>query len=217
MVAKLAPLSLMAFCVISRPVDAGPVPVCEPGRVGALLCKDAEVMKLDKELNSAWKNVPCSKDEKASFVSEQLFWLRQRNFCGSADDARRCLLDETSKRIEFLKALTACDDSSRSMRYPMTDAWYVLKHPNLYVNTDVSIFGFVVPDSCQPTSTSTSGTLWSGKQGDKRINVVFKSLPADDRSFLCDKQPGSHWDGTVKHGASGIVLYLTDILGKPLP
>lgn len=217
MTMRLSSALMVVMGVVSFPVCAHGAPVCDPGRVGELVCKDAEAIDLDRKLNQAWKNVPCSKEQKASFVPEQLFWLRQRDFCGSADDPRRCLLSETGKRIEFLKSLRACDDASRAMRYPLTDAWYVLKNPKLYINTDVDIFGFVSPDSCRPSATSTGGTLWSGKPGDRRIHVVFKSLPADERSFLCDKQPGSHWHGTVKDGVHGMYLYLDNILGKPLP
>jgi hypothetical protein len=65
---------------------------------------------------------PLLQRAKASFIPEQIFWLRQRKFCNNEDDTRSYPISETSKRIKFLTPLKTCDNASKSMKYVFTDA-----------------------------------------------------------------------------------------------
>lgn len=190
---------------------------CEEGMVESLVCTDAEVGRLDSELNMEWKRLSCSGTAQARFREEEGFWLRDRNNCQNVAAVRDCVLGKLRERIAFLRRLGSCTDERRVIRYDFTDPWYVKAHEGLYVGTKVTLFGSLQPSSCRASSSSASGILSAAKARDGRLRVRLKSLPPQQRDFLCAKRPAAHWSGEVRRDSRGPYLYLADLLGAPLP
>jgi uncharacterized protein YecT (DUF1311 family) len=192
-------------------------PGCEEGMVEALVCTDAEVGRLDHDLNTEWKRLRCSGAARAEFRAEEMFWLGDRNNCQNVPAVRDCVLGKLRERIAFLKGLKSCTDERRVIRYTFTDPWYVTAHANLYLGTKVAIFGSLQPSSCRASSSSARGVLAGTPARHDRIRVQLKSLPPEQRAFLCEKRPATHWYGEVRRDSHGPYLYLADMLGAPLP
>ncbi|MDZ5456173.1 lysozyme inhibitor LprI family protein [Azohydromonas lata] len=189
---------------------------CDAGNIGSLLCSDATIMKLDADLNFAWKNLPCSKQQKTEFLKEQKFWLRERNNCRNEINIRTCLIDKYQSRIFFLNSLQSCDSVSRSYKYGFTDSWYVIKHTDLYLGSTVVIAGSAAPDSCTSGTIPATGILKAMRRNEQDIRIIFKSLSSEQRKFLCTSEPFSHYEGMIKRNAKGVYLYLNNLLGEPL-
>ncbi|HEV7506312.1 MAG TPA: lysozyme inhibitor LprI family protein [Thermoanaerobaculia bacterium] len=192
-------------------------PGCGEGVVESLVCADAEVGRLDDELNTEWKRLSCSGAAQTEFRAEERFWLRDRNNCQNVAAVRDCVLGKLRERIAFLRRLGSCTDERRFIRYDFTDPWYVTAHEDLYVGTKVTIFGSLHPSSCRASSSSASGIIVPTKARDGRFRVRLKSLPPEQRAFLCTKRPAAHWYGEVRRDSHGPYLYLADVLGVPLP
>jgi hypothetical protein len=190
-------------------------PGCGEGVVEGLMCTDAELGRLDSELSMEWKRLRCSGTAQARFREEEGFWLRDRNNCQNVAAVRDCVLGKLRERIAFLKGLKSCTDERRVIRYDFTDPWYVTAHPDLYLGAKVTIFGSLQPSSCRASSSSTSGFLSAARYG--RFRVRLKSLPPQQRDFLCAKRPAAHWYGEVRRDSHGPYLYLADLHGAPLP
>jgi hypothetical protein len=189
---------------------------CGAGVVEGLVCTDAEVGRLDGDLNTEWKRLSCSGAAQTEFRAEEWFWLRDRNNCQNVAAVRDCVLGKLRERIAFLKRLGSCTDERRFIRYDFTDPWYVKAHEDLYLGTKVTIFGSLYPSSCRARSSSASGIL-AGTRARDGIRVRLKSLPPEQRAFLCEKRPAAHWYGEVRRDSHGPYLYLADVLGAPLP
>jgi uncharacterized protein len=73
--------------------------------VETLICKDAELAKLDVSLtnlyNTLLKNTPASK--KRGLQAEQSGWVKGRNDCWKSSDQRACVKTEYESRIKELK------------------------------------------------------------------------------------------------------------------
>jgi uncharacterized protein len=190
---------------------------CEEGAVEGLVCADAEVGRLDRELNTEWKRLSCSGPAQTEFRAEERFWLRDRNNCQNVAAVRDCVLGKLRERISFLRRLGSCTDERRFIRYAFTDPWYVKAHTDLYMGTKVTIFGSLQPSSCRAISSSASGIIAAARARDGRLRVQLKSLPPKQRVFLCAKRPAAHWYGEVRRDSRGLYLYLADLLGAPLP
>jgi len=190
---------------------------CEEGLVEALVCADAELGRLDSELNTEWKRLRCSGAAQAEFRAEELFWLGDRNNCQNVPAVRDCVLGKLRERIAFLKGLKSCADERRVIRYDFTDPWYVTAHADLYLGAKVTIFGSLLPSSCRASSTTARGVLAGTRARNGRIRVQLKSLPPEQRAFLCEKRPSAAWSGEVRQDSNGPYLYLADLLGFPLP
>lgn len=71
----------------------------------ALICKDAELARLDNSLASLYttvlKNTP--KSEQSILKTEQRGWVKGRNDCWKADDQRACIKSEYQTRMRELK------------------------------------------------------------------------------------------------------------------
>jgi uncharacterized protein len=75
------------------------------GEVEKLICKDAELAKLDRSLADLYatllKNTPKSKQQ--GLKAEQRGWVKGRNDCWKSDDLRGCVASEYRSRIDQLK------------------------------------------------------------------------------------------------------------------
>jgi uncharacterized protein YecT (DUF1311 family) len=201
--------------VTDRAIPRGPG--CGEGVVEGLVCADAEVGRLDDKLNTEWKQLSCSGAAQTEFRAEERFWLRDRNNCQNVAAVRDCVIGKLRERIAFLGRLRSCTDERRFIRYDFTDPWYVKAHEDLYLGTKVTIFGSLRPSSCRARSSLASGTIAAARARDGRFRVQLKSLPPEQRAFLCGKRPAAHWYGEVRRDSHGPYLYLADILGIPLP
>jgi hypothetical protein len=190
---------------------------CEAGVVEGLVCADAEVERLDREPNTEWARLSCSGPAQTEFRAEERFWLRDRNNCQNVAAARDCVLGKLRERIAFLRGLGSCRDERRFIRYDFTDPSYVKAHTDLYMGTKVTVFGSLWPSSCRASSNSASGIIAAARARDGRLRVQLKSLPPEQRAFLCAKRPAAHWYGEVRRDSRGPYLYLADLLGATLP
>jgi len=75
------------------------------GEVENLICKDAELAKLDRSLSQLYstvlKNTPAS--QQKTLKVEQRGWVKGRNDCWKSDDVRGCVANEYHARINELK------------------------------------------------------------------------------------------------------------------
>jgi len=158
----------------------------------------------------------CTNVDRKRLLLEQQFWIRELNNCRNVDSSKSCVANTRAKHASYLRALTSCQPSS-PYKYAFTDPWYIQQHGDLYLNDPVNVFGSLRPNSCSLGSKSLYGVISGVKKSDGYLSVFFKSLPAEERAFLCDQQPSAHWIGQVKSGAHGVILYVDSILGVPLP
>jgi hypothetical protein len=151
----------------------------------------------------------------------QVFWRRELMACHNIDPAggaiETCIGERLRERQQQLQELPPACDFRRIAHAPRyVDPWYVLRFGDLYAGRAIKVHGGMQLDDCESGAASLAGHL-EGQRPGERLRVRFVSLPPEQREFLCAKRPSTHWSGTVERDASGPYLYLTDILGQPLP
>lgn len=75
------------------------------GEVEQLICKDAELAKLDRSLAELYATLlkNSSASAQKSLKAEQRGWVKGRNDCWKSDDVRGCVAGEYRMRISELK------------------------------------------------------------------------------------------------------------------
>lgn len=70
-----------------------------------MICKDAELARLDRELNSLYEALMANTPAKgrAALKTEQVGWIKGRNDCWKDSDQRGCILDAYEARIDELQ------------------------------------------------------------------------------------------------------------------
>ncbi|NEX21338.1 DUF1311 domain-containing protein [Thiorhodococcus mannitoliphagus] len=73
--------------------------------VEQLICKDAELARLDRSLAELYATLlkNSSANAQKSLKTEQRGWVKGRNDCWKSDDLRGCVADEYRLRISELK------------------------------------------------------------------------------------------------------------------
>lgn len=99
---------LAATLMFSRTAQAAkPSFECTKGmhEAEALICKDADLTRLDNSLSSLYKtllkNTPIS--EQHALKAEQSGWVKGRNECWKAENQKDCIRGEYNARINALK------------------------------------------------------------------------------------------------------------------
>ncbi len=91
----------------ASPPAQGPSFDCNQARSDAetQVCNDAELSALDRQLAALYKAAQTSPDE-LDIAAEQRGWIKGRDACWQAVDARRCLLESYQTRIVELQIAT---------------------------------------------------------------------------------------------------------------
>jgi uncharacterized protein len=89
---KQVVLAVTAFLVLANAYAAGFDCARASTRVEKLICGDAELSRLDEQLNAAYKDAIQDKTQAAPIRKAQRQWLDARNRCGNAECLRRSYL-----------------------------------------------------------------------------------------------------------------------------
>ncbi|MGE0104750.1 MAG: MliC family protein [Blastocatellales bacterium] len=78
-------------------------------KVEKIICEDDVLARLDTEMNSLYQQALAKANArmKTTIRNEQRNWIRGRNACGSDGDARPCINEFYTNRIDYLKRLIA--------------------------------------------------------------------------------------------------------------
>jgi len=68
-----------------------------------LICSSDELMNLDKELATVYKQALPKASKEDMLKTHQRGWIKGRNDCWKADDEKKCMADEYTLRIKELK------------------------------------------------------------------------------------------------------------------
>lgn len=194
--------------------------------VDRAICGTPALLAQDRELARRYADMAkhCGGERDAILEATQRFWMRDRNACSNdAVTAATCASDLNEARLsQFRKMRAACtfDEVAAELRY--VDPWFVNKFARQFDGRRIHVHGSVRPDDCSRGADETRAARGMLREWDKvrklnTLRVVFRSLPALEREFLCTRNPGSHWQGEVRSDAAGPYLYLTDVLGTGLP
>jgi uncharacterized protein len=78
----------------------------EVGSIEAMICADAELSALDRDLAAVYSaaSARASNEQPPVLKAEQRGWIKGRNDCWKSDDQRKCVKDEYVNRIAELQA-----------------------------------------------------------------------------------------------------------------
>lgn len=192
---------------------------CNPktGTVGELVCEDQEVKALVDRIGVETKRLGCVGAERHELETVENAWGSRQYKCGSSSDIRACVLSSLRSEAAYFQGMDRCEVASHPLKFETTVPSYVLAHPEVFFDSEVSVNGQVTLADCTPGATSVTGKVHEYEYKKAAIEIRFKSLPDVQRSFLC-RQPISSWRGTVRLTDKGVpYLYATDVLGAPLP
>ena len=82
-----------------------------------LICSSDELMDLDKELSTVYKQALAKASKDDMLKAHQRGWIKGRNDCWKAEDEKKCMVDQYKLRIKELKekyALSGIQDTSGS-------------------------------------------------------------------------------------------------------
>ncbi|MEO3690633.1 hypothetical protein [Roseateles paludis] len=166
---------------------------------------------------AASESLGCNDPQRLELKAIRSAWGRDQAACRLHDDGVNCTQISLKAELRYLRETRRCDVNARPVRFSSPDASYVALHPNTYRDAQVSVMGQMSVDDCKPGAGSTSGSLRDSGPGPS-LPVEFSSLPDEQRTFLCTKQPFSAWGGVVRLRDDGRpYLFLTDVLGVELP
>jgi len=165
----------------------------------------------------------CPAAQRALLRQTQKFWLRDRNNCAnllseSEAAVRQCVSDRMAERsAQFERIGASCDLDAVADQYRFVDPGYLLRFASRYEGRQVAVVGSLRLDSCDdPKASSVTGKLRpQPPQGDS-FPVRFKAMPDLRREWVCDQNPASRFQGTVRREGGKFYLYLSDLLGEPL-
>jgi uncharacterized protein YecT (DUF1311 family) len=165
----------------------------------------------------------CPAARRALLRQTQKFWLRDRNNCAnllseSEAAVRQCVSDRMAERsAQFERIGVSCDLDAVADQYRFVDPGYLLRFAARYEGRQVAVSGSLRLDSCDdPKASRVTGKLRpQPPQGDS-FPVRFKAMPDLRREWVCDQNPASHFQGTVRREGPTFYLYLSDLLGEPL-
>lgn len=177
------------------------------------LCKDIDVHTASSQLEDSIKRLDCKPQSKLS--REQQIWRRQQNTCNYQENAKQCMLQELAARTNYIQSSASCEGIKAPFFYKFPDPWIINDNPRIYEEKIVGVFGSVKPTSCDPGSSEKTAVLTGENQNNESLPVVFEELSAGHRTFLCEKQPISYWNGRIKELGGKPTLLLQDVLGMP--
>lgn len=190
------------------------------------ICAHKNLLDLDKSISSQLGRLMNQCSSSADLLRNgQVNWIADRNDCRNIEGAfsvsgalRSCIEKKMKSRLADLNAIgPTCNLEILAASYPFVNVDYITRFGKDYLGKNVSVFGVLRLESCSDTSASpTLAWIESPKSSRSKFRVLFSTIDADDRTFLCEQAPVAHWKGIVKHDAAGHYLYLTDILGKKL-
>jgi uncharacterized protein len=220
-------VALLVWLAAASPAFAKPIDCAQVATDGVerAICASPQLLALDATISRRYDEMlpGCGPQAHRLLVAGQQFWLRERNDCsntpGRAEATReQCLANRLQARADFLAHARQCDVAQLVVRYRFVDPWYLREHGAVYLDSPVSVAGVLKPRACETRQAgSTRASLYDVRHPAARIEVVLKSLPEEQRRFLCGGDIFSNWDGTVTHRGRDIVLAVDDILGVPLP
>jgi uncharacterized protein len=205
----------------SAPIDCGAV----QGNVEKAICGAPQLIATDLRLSDAFARRlgACTGPQRGLLRQTQHFWLRDRNNCANVleqgDDAvRQCVADRMAERMAQLDRIgTSCDLDAVAGQYRFVDPGYLARFAPRYTDREVAVWGSLRLDSCDDAKASRlTGKLSQPSGKGVAFPVRFKAMPELRREWLCNRDPASHWQGTVRREGGKAYLYLSDILGEPL-
>ena len=183
------------------------------------ICNDPEMKQADTQIAQLYGYLlnRFFGDDRKIFVAGQEAWQRERNNCRNTPAAEfGCLRDKLEQRVVLLKAIAGDPSKLKDTvaSYEFIHPWYLDRFGTDYAGKRVNVFGSMKADICGAARLPLAGRIeYEGSS----VNVQFKSLPPIDVTFLCTKMPVAWWSGSVTINDGHPVLYLTEILGRPLP
>lgn len=153
------------------------------GDAEVLVCSDARLAALDRQLAALYKRVQSSPDE-LDIAAEQRGWVKGRDACWQAVDRQRCLLESYQTRIVELSigsgAVAApvpvqyqCDDASKPLRV----AFYTGLDPQAAVVSWGKDQAIVFPAASASGSRYTrEGVVFREHQGDATLEFYGTTL-----------------------------------------
>lgn len=148
----------------------GPSFDCNQARSDAetQVCNDAELSALDRRLAALYQNAQTSPDE-LDIAAEQRGWIKGRDACWQAVDARRCLVEAYQTRIVELQIATAAGPAPAPVTFvcegsdkPLAVTYYNQIEPNAAVirlGKDQAI-AFLAPAASGARYTREGVELW---------------------------------------------------------
>lgn len=200
------------------------------------ICEKPELVRVNNEIDNLSKRLEMTltgPDKEALLDTEKPF-LVQRNNCQnqgsrstpSYDEAvRSCVERILVKRRDALNATLTSSQAIRAEieQYTFVDGAFFQKYSNRLIGKRMDIFGCLVlrpgptPASRTEGTIKGNGTNPSCEADGPSVSVVFKSMTESESNFFDTKMPFSWWHGVIEQRDGRLVLYLEDVLGKPLP
>lgn len=217
---------LLWMLVATGPVAARPIDCSKAVSIAEkAVCASPNALALDAEIDARYAALreTCGPRARRVLVAGQRYWLRERNDCANAPSPyeqtkAECVENRLHERAQFLRNVPRCEVAHLATRYRFVDPWYLHDHGRAFIDFPVSVFGVLKPRACDRRQRdSLDAWLADPRRPEARVAVRLRSLPDDQRQFLCARDIASHWDGTVRRAGAGIVLHVDDILGVPLP
>jgi hypothetical protein len=188
-------------------------------RAGKLVCEDASVRALVREVASDMQRLNCTAPEDLQeLATVHQGWGREQFSCERLPDLRSCVLRSLRAELDYFNAMPTCEVRQHPLKFESVTAGYLLAHPEVYQGGEVVLLGALVPDACEPGMRTLTGGIADLANQQLRLPVQFKSLPAEQRNALCSQQRVWGWPGQVRVDQAGRPhLYVTTLLGAPLP
>lgn len=225
-VVDIVRLSVLPALAAAGPLAAAAPIQCAAARydVEQTICSRPVLLGHDKAIAERLDALKQACPSQRALLAEgQRFWLRERWDCRNApgafdtpDALAACLASRMAQRLNDLdKVDRRCDLTPLAASYRFVDVGYLRRFSSHYLGKTVSVFGTMQLGSCtEPASAPTAASVVAKGE---RFPVVFSAMPERERAFLCARYPAAHWRGTVRQGDKGLYLFLTDLLGQPLP
>lgn len=188
-------------------------------RAGKLVCDDASVRALVREVATDMQRLNCTAPEDLQeLATVHQGWGREQFSCERLPDMRSCVMRSLRAELDYFKAMPSCQVRQHPLKFESITAGYLLAHPEVYQGGDVVLLGMLTPDACEPGTRTLTGGIADLADGQQRLEVRFKSLPATQRNALCTQPRVWGWPGQVRVADGGRpYLYVNALFGEPLP
>ena len=166
------------------------------------LGKDVDKLTTEMELRLTGKNKEALVDTKGPLLVD-------RNACQNVSAVRDCVQTLLTHRRDALTTAMTAPDSIRAelSRYTYLDPVFFEKYGDLLVGRHIRVFGCLTLAPGAVAAARLKGTIRDcSKNSVKPVPVVFKQMDETEARFIDEKEPATHWEGTVQRQQGQLVL-----------
>lgn len=209
-------------------VQSRPYGTCthKDGRILFLLCSNAELSNLNENHNVMFFRIfeNATAEEIYILLTAKNSYARKIHGCASRISEHSlesdsiimsCLHDVLQQEGDFLEK-SAVDHSTilaGVSQFTQIDVDFLVMYKTELIGQSKEVMGWL--ELLDPPSKQR-GVLHSNNNPNLTMPVIFKRLSADDVSFIKQNNPYSSHKGEVIEHNGEVVLYLEELLGRPL-